>query len=740
MRTFFTLCKKADNSHSLLELLSQIFAVAFLISVYPLRVVSREHLDVIGPLEPKSILHRFRVPASFDPASVLYPTFLPVLVALSLLPQFPALLLPNLILGLASLPPRLFPATSRLVDINTVGWMVAIVPLIISENTEFTTQRLLSTPYMLKAQGEPFLRPETLVLLYPLHQILLPCLHHLTATSLLPAEKHMLATGLANLLCFATSPQASILRALLWKGGVGVLVSCTGVLTWNVAIARVPSWRFRRSSSTKRSPFGNIILAFRDVILPVRSHDQGDSDADEDINSSPRCELALPSQATLQRPQAVGDTQEPKSAVEASPHGTLEFISGFTSTERKRRHTIPTVDDPTSFFKFRRVASGKVKQRKTRSWYLDLTSEGAVLRKWLYAIWVYAAIILIVLLPIRVSISRDALKGAEPITWAIDYLLEDVIAIFYSSTTLVEYINAYTSSLRAAASIYLLWGQLSVPAMRMAIGEANTRLLLAAYWLVVIAVGIATVTVLAPRIEVDTRRKIFHATIVTMLLPTTFIDPCFCALALSLVLAIFLILEVIRAGQVPPLGAAIGRFVAPYVDGRDLRGPMVVSHVFLLIGCAIPLWLSLSGLGRSVEGRWSGWEIQDDTREVGMIAGIVCVGMGDAAASLIGRRYGRNKWPWIGGKSLEGSAAFAFAVMIGLMAAKVWLQSGGWQEEMSQRASGESPEGAEYWLLQAGKALICGCGASFMEAVLTGANDNVVVPIALWLLVRGARI
>ena len=60
-----------------------------------------------------------------------------------------------------------------------------------------------------------------------------------------------------------------------------------------------------------------------------------------------------------------------------------------------------------------------------------------------------------------------------------------------------------------------------------------------------------------------------------------------------------------------------------------------------------------------------------------MVAGVVCVGMGDAAASLIGRRYGRRKWPWAGGKSLEGSL---------------------------------------------------------------GGNDNVIVPVILWALVRGVRL
>lgn len=153
--------------------------------------------------------------------------------------------------------------------------------------------------------------------------------------------------------------------------------------------------------------------------------------------------------------------------------------------------------------------------------------------------------------------------------------------------------------------------------------------------------------------------------------------------------------------------------------------------MFLLVGCAIPLWLSLAGAHRGGEGPWKGWET--DVRDVSMVAGVVCVGMGDAAASLVGRRFGRRKWPWTGGKSLEGSAAFAVAVTAGLLFGRFWLQFGGWQEDGMMGL-------VEEWASVGIKAMLAACGASFMEAVLTGGNDNVIVPVVLWLLVRGARL
>jgi dolichol kinase len=240
-------------------------------------------------------------------------------------------------------------------------------------------------------------------------------------------------------------------------------------------------------------------------------------------------------------------------------------------------------------------------------------------------------------------------------------------------------------------------------------------------------VGLAIVFRLSSVVEVDTRRKVFHFMMVAMLLPSTYVDPTFAALSLSLILAIFLLLDLFRASQLPPLSRSLAYFLAPYVDGRDLKGPVVISHIFLLVGCAIPLWLSLGTLPRTGQGALSGWEVP--IREVSMVSGVICVGMGDAAASLVGRRYGRRKWLWRGGKSIEGSMAFALAVGLALGLAKAWLRIGGWPANND-----------DSWALTAGKVSVAAAVASLTEAVLTGGNDNVVVPIVLWLCVKGLDI
>ncbi|KAB2578626.1 Dolichol kinase sec59 [Lasiodiplodia theobromae] len=370
----------------------------------------------------------------------------------------------------------------------------------------------------------------------------------------------------------------------------------------------------------------------------------------------------------------------------------------------------------------------------------------ATVRRWLYAGWVYIAMALLILAPIRAFIGKFALNGQEPFGWAIGYLLGNIrdVRFFIFDWGLSGWISLpplpdFTAEDLAQLSRAEFVRQIVFG------GAANTRLLITGYWVLILTLGMATVLSLSTTVEVDTRRKVFHGMMVAMLLPTIFIDSCFIALTLALVLSVFCLLDLIRAAQLPPLSKPLAYFLTPYVDGRDLRGPVVVSHIFLLIGCAIPLWLSLAGASRDdgeEGGPWRGWEARGP-KDVSMVAGVVCVGMGDAAASLIGRRWGRRKWPWLGGKSLEGSIAFAAAVTMGLVFGKAWLRLGQWD------GSGVVGEGAHaLWPgfrdvlglvrpVDVGKAACAGAAASFMEAVLTGGNDNVVVPVVLWLVVRG---
>lgn len=736
-------CMNIANLYSA-EFATHAAVMAAALGLYPLRLIY--HSWRTSPSSTLRLRQRIRIPASFDPAPILYPAILPALISISLFASYPKPLLANIILGLAALPPQLIPFGKPLLGYSSGHWLISILPLLASENTDIPSKLSASRPYKLKLPPpDQGLDPEILVSLFPLHQALLPPLYYLTTTSLLSTELHLLSIGLINLLILTESPQMDILKTLMWLGGVGLFVTCGNVLRWGVALARIPRWRFRRAGQVIKAQ-QSLLQILNETLRPkqTRSATRGyisDSDADEDelVPGGPlQKTISFKLNILDSMRSTMANGREPQSAVDSKKTSFDDLdnkADQANGVRRMRRNTLPAMvaDDHTSTHRL----SNRRRSKSIAQSYLSLTPTEAMVRKWVYAGYFYLIVVVMILGPLRYAIGKYALRNHEPFGWAISYLFGNVQRLRWEvfHWNLDWWIPL--PPMQDSDDISQLAATLA-PAgyvRSILLGEANTRLLLCVYCAGTIAVGLLSVFSLSSVVEVDTRRKVFHGTMVAMLLPTIYIDPCFVALALGLVLAIFLLLDLIRASQLPPLSRPIASFLTPYVDGRDLRGPVVVSHIFLLIGCAIPLWLSLASVDRAGEEPWQGWEAT--SRDVSMVAGVVCVGMGDAAASLIGRRYGWRKWPWAGGKSLEGSLAFAVAVTIGLVFARVWLYFG-WSDA---NATSKTPvELAVLATFTVGKAALCAAGASLNEAVLTGGNDNVIVPVVLWVLVRGVRL
>jgi dolichol kinase len=713
------------------EIRSHFVVTTFLYLIYPFRQAYKSYRNGNGV--PQSLQSGFRIPSRFDPGPLLYPVFLPLIVSISLLSRSSNWLVANSILGLSSLPENIIPRPGTSQRFNVLHWSITLVPLIISQSSNKELPPRI--PFALKLSQGPSLTAEDLTMLYPLQFMTTRTIYFLTTTSLDPAELQLLSAALINVLLFAITPQAEILKALIWLGGIALFITCQRVLSWEVALARVPSWRFRRS--TRRNMSTKSVARGFDAALCKKLADLGsrhkphDSSESEDAkkppvrfgrgNRLPKLKIDLNAQAN-----GVTHHGEPASAIEPPVNAWIAdgSHSPKTNLTGQRRHTFST-DGHSNPNQPRTTSGGRPRRALSpdTSTFLTLTEAQALVRKWFYAVFTYVMVCLIILVPIRRYVSTNALSGNEPFGWALGYLLGDIpqFRFWTVSANLERWICLPERPQDLSGGSHFGWiDQLR----RNRLGAANTRLVLCGYCVAVLLLGIATVLRLTSVVEVDTRRKVFHGIMVAMLLPSVFVDPCFVALALILILAIFLLLDLFRGSQLPPISRPLTNFLAPYVDGRDHRGPVIISHIFLLIGCAIPLWLSLAGAPRSGVGPWVGWDAKE--RDVSMVSGVICVGMGDAAASLVGRRYGRHKWLWSGGKSLEGSLAFAVAATVGLVLSHAWLLIGGW-------ARG----GTDSWMKVVTKALTAAAGASLTEAVLTSCNDNVVPPVALWLLVRG---
>ncbi|KAG8711175.1 hypothetical protein FRC09_020738 [Ceratobasidium sp. 395] len=122
-----------------------------------------------------------------------------------------------------------------------------------------------------------------------------------------------------------------------------------------------------------------------------------------------------------------------------------------------------------------------------------------------------------------------------------------------------------------------------------------------------------------PTLSRNGRRKFFHALAVLMFVPGICWDPAFSHLSLSLAFSLFTFAEYIRYFAIYPFGAAVHVFLAEFLDEKD-GGTAILSHFYLLTGCAVPLWL------------------ESASRVLGL-AGVIVLGVGDALLLRSFRAY-----------------------------------------------------------------------------------------------------
>ncbi|KAI9258759.1 hypothetical protein BDA99DRAFT_100816 [Phascolomyces articulosus] len=244
------------------------------------------------------------------------------------------------------------------------------------------------------------------------------------------------------------------------------------------------------------------------------------------------------------------------------------------------------------------------------------------------------------------------------------------------------------------------------------------RLFLCVYWaLTVVTTVIVWVLVLDFSVSdgpveakvltsaLNKKRKLFHALAVIMFTPGVLFELPFLQLAFGVALGVFIYLEYLRYFAIWPYGKSIHMFLSEFIDSRDL-GPVILSHIYLLLGCAGPVWLGGSNLLAS-------------------LSGIVALGFGDAAASLVGKRLGRHRWPGTK-KTVEGTMAFVVAVYVSsllIMYASALIGISSASHYVTLVGRGE-------W------------GSFFITSLLTGLleafssqNDNIMIPLYIYSMI-----
>ncbi|KAL9659330.1 hypothetical protein QQ045_024135 [Rhodiola kirilowii] len=178
--------------------------------------------------------------------------------------------------------------------------------------------------------------------------------------------------------------------------------------------------------------------------------------------------------------------------------------------------------------------------------------------------------------------------------------------------------------------------------VRFVFSEPLKRLSLCFYWVGLICVAVLRFYSISKHSKVERilLRKYYHLMAVCMFLPAVIYQPMFLDLAFGAALAVFLVLEIIRIWRMWPLGQIVHQFMNAFTDHRDSE-ILIVSHFSLLLGCALPIWMST--------------EYND--RPLAPFAGILSLGIGDTMASMVGYKYGVLRWSKAGKKTIEGTAA-----------------------------------------------------------------------------------
>ena len=183
-------------------------------------------------------------------------------------------------------------------------------------------------------------------------------------------------------------------------------------------------------------------------------------------------------------------------------------------------------------------------------------------------------------------------------------------------------------------------------------------------------------------------RKYFHVVALLLFGPPTYFAPSMMYLSYSIAIALLCLIESLRFTYINSLQSSqslisgtdlvtksqsqsmiengqilssVDTFFRTFFDEKDLGamdGGFVVTHIALILGCAMPLWFHkhYSLLRDDVD-------VNESIHYVMPYLGIIILGIGDAGAAYVGSVLGKIKWPE-SKRTLEGSLAMLISVLV----------------------------------------------------------------------------
>lgn len=179
--------------------------------------------------------------------------------------------------------------------------------------------------------------------------------------------------------------------------------------------------------------------------------------------------------------------------------------------------------------------------------------------------------------------------------------------------------------------------------------EMRTKIL--TLWIALLSIAIPTVQLSGDKLSLNSRRKIWHYLLLVSITYPLLVETDFTLIALLGSLIIFIVVEIVRYNKFTIIGAWLYNELRFFQDFKDLKGPLNLSYIFLILGVTLPMVYDLAIL-------------QNDQITYRSFIGIISLGLGDSMASVIGKNYGTIKWKH-GNKSIQGTITFIIVSMIG---------------------------------------------------------------------------
>ncbi|XP_053329841.1 dolichol kinase [Spea bombifrons] len=244
-------------------------------------------------------------------------------------------------------------------------------------------------------------------------------------------------------------------------------------------------------------------------------------------------------------------------------------------------------------------------------------------------------------------------------------IIFSILFFFLDSNTWTSSLFFYMMTAVLGLGIFLPWLQLLIKKHPLFwlfefLVQTRTRLYLLTSWILLVLSACAVVLYQNYRRSTESKkhqvstviRKYFHFLAVATYVPGLIYDRQLLFVASVVCLAVFVLLEYVRYFRIKPLGHALRNLLSLFVDERD-SGPLILTHIYLLLGMSLPVWLFPRFCASSLSG----------PSTLLPYCGVLAVGVGDTIASICGSAFGEIKWPGTK-KTFEGTTMSVFAQII----------------------------------------------------------------------------